>query len=509
MISQRHTTAGFTPASTAGRDRRALRDPVLEALGAGIAVYDSGRRLVAFNTAYATLFGLDRAWLESAPEFSVVLAHLREARMLPEAADFAAYRGQQLARFTSGADAAGEEILHLPDGRSMRHAVRPHPDGGLILTYEDLTRPLVLEREHNAQEAVRRVTLDALNTAIAAIGGDGGLRLSNMAFRTLWQLEAIDPTGRPISELVPVMANVLTPAGGDTLRRIVATLHERRKVCLNIQCIDGRTVAGSALPLPDGATLLCFDDITDHLMVATALAERDAAFGDAEHAKTAFISNVSFEVRGPLNALSGFAELLADEAFGPLNARQRAYAASIRNAAVGLSNVIDDILDLAAIEAGQTVLSREQADVAVLLSDAVGLVRERARAKSVSLQIDCAPDFGALQVDGQRFKQVLLELLDNAIRHTPARGTVTLSAKHRDGGTEIAVADMGPGIPKADRERIFQPFVRGAPSSGMPANGAGLGLTVARRFVEMHGGHVELTSRPGRGTTVRFWIPSN
>ncbi len=508
MISQRDTRVGFTPTSVVDCDRRSLRDPVLEALRVGVAVYDFKRRLITFNAAYAAMFSLDMVWLDSAPEFSVVLAHLSETRMLPEAADLTAYRAQQLSRFTSSI-AVSEEILHLPDGRSIHHIVRPHPDGGLILTYEDLTHPLVLEREHNAQEAVGRVTLDALSTAIAAIGGDGCLRLTNMAFRAHWQLEATNLTGRPISELVLEMANVLTPTGNDTLRHIITTLHERRKVCLNLQRIDGRTIAGSALPLPDGAMLLFFDDITDQLTVTTALADRDAAFGEADRAKTAFISNVSFEVRGPLNALTGFAKLLADEAFGSLNTRQREYAVSIRDTALGLSNVLSNILALAAIEAGQTVLSLGPVDVSVLLSNAVGLVRERARAKPLSLQVDCAPNFGSTRADGNRLKQVLLELLDNAIKHTPARGTVTISAKHRDNGTEIAVADTGRGISKVDRDCIFQPFERGSPSNSSHSSSAGLGLTIARRFMELHGGRIELTSRPGRGTTVRCWIPAN
>lgn len=479
---------------------------MLEGLSAGIAVFDGRRRLVRFNRIYAAMFGLVPDWLAAGPEFSMVLAALMDARMLPDVADPAAFRAAELARFNQPPGEPAETLIHLPDGRSMRQVATALPGGGLVIAFEDVTRVLSLARGHNEDEAVQRVTLDALTDAVAAFGSDGRLRLANAAFASLWGLNGDRvASGRGAGAVARDMAARLHAQTGAGLRPLWSALSQRRSDAVRLILDDGLIVAGSARPLPDGAGLLTFRDVTDSARLEAALADRDAAIAAADRAKTAFIANVSREVDGPLNAVGDVAGMLADGAAGPLNPRQTAYAEAIRDGTAGLGALMRDILDLAAIDAGQTVLSPVAVDAPALLAGALGLVRERAKARRVQLILDCPADLGPVLADARRLKQALLELLENAITHTPARGTVTLGAERRDGGMTIAVSDTGPGLPPADRERVFLPFERG--TSETEATGAGLGLALARRFVEMHGGRVDLTSRPKRGTTVRCWLP--
>ena len=502
-------TASLAPAPSGSADGR---DPVLEAVPAGVAVFDAQRRLRRFNAAFSELFGLDPNWLAGAPDFLAVIERLREHRMLPEEADPRAFRAAQMALFQTSA-APRSELLHLPDGRTLKRVAHSHPAGGVILVFEDQTRRYALEREHNAHGAVRQATLDSLQDGIAAFGSDGRLKLSNLAFAALWDLSADDLAGEPhVTRVAAVLGDRLA---GDADRPsdpkpLIGAVLERRQRRMRLMRQDGRVIECAMLPLPDGAVLTVHRDISDGVRVESALAERDQALRTADLAKTAFIANVSFEVRAPLNTVVSFAELLTEETFGALNPRQKLYAEAIRKAAGGVAAVLGDILELAAIKAGQTVLEPADVDVHDLSARALALLRERARRKGVILDLDCLPDIGCVRADGARLGQVLHHLLDNAVEHTPARGTVRLTATRVRDRLRLIVRDTGSGIAKADRERIFEPFAKGGQERSQEAPpGAGLGLTLVRRLIALHGGEVTLASTPGRGTTVTCDLPAD
>ena len=480
-------------------------------MSAGVAVFDGQRRLRHFNTAFAELFGLESEWLLAGrPDFLAVIERLRDRRMLPEEADLRASRAEQLALFQASATPR-IELLHLPDGRTLRRDARPHPDGGVILVYEDQTHRYALERENNAQSAVRQATLDSLHDGIAAFGSDGRLKLFNRAFAGLWDLANDELCREPhIARVAALLKDRLASdlTATSHAEQLVGAVLERRQQRLRLRRPDGRSIDCLLTPLPDGAVLMSHRDITDGVRVETALAERDEALRTADLAKTAFIANVSFEVRGPLTSVAGFAELLAEETFGSLNPRQKSYAEAIREAANGVCAILGDILDLAAIEAGRMSLLVTDVDVHDLTARALALVRARAKSKHIVLDLDCPPDIGCVRADGAQLGQVLHHLLDNALAHTPARGTVRLAAARSHNRLRLIVRDSGSGIARADRDRIFEPFERGGPAeSGEVSTGAGLGLTLVRRLIGLHGGQVALASTPGRGTTVTCDMP--
>jgi signal transduction histidine kinase len=201
-----------------------------------------------------------------------------------------------------------------------------------------------------------------------------------------------------------------------------------------------------------------------------------------------------------LNAIIGFAEILANQYFGELNPRQLDYSRGILDSSHRLMSLINDILDLATIEAGYMTLETQEIDIHAMMSGVLALSRERARNKNLALNFDCPTDIGTLVGDERRLRQALFNLISNAINFTPGGGSVTLSARRADGEVALSVIDTGVGVPQEDQARIFEKFERGSPLARQ--SGPGLGLSLVKSFIELHGGRVELTSSPGSGTTV-------
>ena len=495
------------PGVTAGGD--SARTEVIEGLATAVAIFGPDARLKSFNPAYAELWNLDSGWLSTEPGLGEILERQRGARRLPEFADFRAFKDRQQAQFKHLTESV-EELMHLPDGTTLRLVVGPHAGGGLFFSYEDVTERLALERSYNTLIAVQRETLDNLHEGVAVFGSDGRLKLSNPEFRRLWNLsdgdvaEALHVSGF-VEKMKPL---VIGEDDWDAYReRVVAGLMSREPRSARLVRGDGRVLEYANVPLPDGAALVSYLDVTDSVRVEMALRERAEALQEADRLKSEFIANVSYEIRTPLNTIIGFAHLLAEEYFGKLNRRQMEYSRGIVETSDGLMSVIGDILDLATIEAGMMAVEVETVELHSMLVGVLSLVRERVRRKNLDLEFDCAPDIGWIVADERRLKQVMFNLLSNAVAFTPAGGKVKLAVARDGEEVAIAVSDSGPGIPEAEQARVFQAFERGmVPDAGQA--GAGLGLSLVKSFIELHGGRVALRSAPNRGTTVTCTLPA-
>ena len=492
----------------------AERNPVLETLDIGIAIFDADAKLRFFNAAYATLWDLEPDWLAGDPELGEILERLREHRKLPELSDFRDYKMRLLEQFETLTQPS-EELMHLPDGRAIRALVNRQGKGGLVFVFDDVSDRLDLERSFKSLIAVQKETLDNLHEGIAVFGADGRLKLFNPVFMGLWGLdEAMLTDAFHVSDFVDHSRQHLTVEGGwDDLSwgvhkdMVVNRLMRREASTGKLELANGTVIDYANLPLPDGAMLLSYLDVTDTAQVETALRQRAEALGEADRLKNEFIANVSFEVRTPLTTVIGFADMLGQEYFGKLNRRQAEYAKGILETTNGMMAVVGDILDLASIEAGRLKLDRDTLDVHELLVSALNLIRDRARKKEIKLEFDCPPDIGWIDADAKRLKQVIFNLLTNATTFTPERGTVRLEARREDDDLILTVADTGIGIPQADRERVFQPFDQGS-NPEADKSGAGLGLSLVRNFIALHDGAVDVKSPPGRGTTITCRLPA-
>jgi signal transduction histidine kinase len=261
-----------------------------------------------------------------------------------------------------------------------------------------------------------------------------------------------------------------------------------------------------AQPLPDGATLLTFIDMTASVNVERALTDKNEALERASRLRDEFVHHVSYELRSPLTTIIGFTQLLGDETVGSLNPRQREYAGHIMRSSGALLAIINDILDLASIDTGSMELDREPVDIRETIAAAARGIEDRLAESSIRLEIDAPEDIGGFTADGKRVRQILFNLLSNAIGFSSSGQTVKVTARKRDGEVTLAVHDDGRGIPDEVRARVFERFESN--TLGTRHRGVGLGLSIVRSFVELHGGRVELVSALGEGTTVTCFFPA-
>ncbi len=480
---------------------------VLETLGTGIVIYGPDGRVKFFNSAFAALWQLDERWLETEPSLGEVLEVLRENRRLPETVDFRSYKSD-LKKQLLGIIEPIEELLHLPDGRTLRMVAAPHPFGGVVVTYEDVTDRLALERSHNTLIAVQRETLDHLYEGVALFTGDGRLKLFNPAYARMWNFTPEELAGEPhITVLVDRIRRYFPQAHWSELRaKLIASVAEPEARSGRMERRDGTALDWASVPLPDGACLFTYLDVTDSSRVERALRERNEALEHADRLKSEFIANVSYELRTPLNAIIGFAEILDRQYFGPLNVRQIEYSKGIVEASQRLLALINDILDVANIEAGYLQLEVQPVEMAALVEGVEGLAHERLRNRQLTFETSCAEDVGTVHADERRLKQALYNLISNAVKFTPEGGRISLTVAREGAEVVMTVADSGVGIAPEDQARVFDKFERG-PGAHRQI-GAGLGLALVKSLIELHGGRVELKSAPGEGTCVTCRIPA-
>ncbi|MET3725565.1 sensor histidine kinase [Sphingomonas trueperi] len=476
---------------------------MLDRMSAGVAQFGSDRSLVFCNQPFRRLFAMKNEWLADRPEFDRVLERMREARKLPDVRDFPHWKAERREWFT--APEAVEESWSIGTTH-LRVVAQPLPEGGLLLIFEDQTQQLELQREHGEMQQVRTATLDSLAEAVAVFG-KGRLQLWNRKFRQVWGFEDGFLDGHPqIATIVKAAGGKLVNAAraeiiGDLIRLAAKDRQQRGS---SITFANGRHFDIAAVPLPDGNALVTMLDTTDRQRVERALRDRNEALEAADRVRTAFVANMSYELRTPLTSIKGFGEMLQGGFAGKLSADGKEYVEAILMSVDRLGGLIDDVLDLTQSE-GQPI-ERETVDVELAATSAADVIAPLAKGKAIDLVIEDAGTAGVVQGDARRIRQTVEHLLRHAVSHTPEGGRVLL---HLDGNARVArviVSDDGPGMPPEAVARAFDRFAQVGTSRGGD-RALGLGLPLAKQFVEAHGGRIELISEPGQGTLVTVELP--
>lgn len=479
----------------------------LDKLATAVAIFGRDHKLNFYNRAFLRLWNLQDSWLDAHPTAGEILDRLREARRLPEQRDYQAWKRHWLSMFDAPSEQHPEDLWHLPDGKTLRIVPQPHPFGGLTFVFEDVTEKLSLESSYNQLIKVQSATLDTLQEAVAVFGPDGRMKLHNAAFQRVWDAEPAELSGEPhVSRIAQDCVRRFGDEG--EWQKLVAAISSgsaRQRDWGEIERNDDSILSVSLAPLPDGATLVTFADVTDRFRIESALRDRNEALEAADQLKSDFVHHASFLFRDPLNAVRGFADMLATGVAGELSPKQGEYVRDILSAAEKLSEVTSDILDLAMIDSGTMRLELARVDLYELLQRVSEPLRAHSESLDIAFTLDVRPDIGQVVVDPRRVSQIVFNLLSNAFRFTPREGRITLGAEIVGDDVQIYVQDSGPGIAEDMKAQVFERF--SAKSREGKRAGAGLGLALVNRFVELHDGWVEIESGPGTGTLVRAHLP--
>lgn len=496
----------FESARTEQARTVASQRDMLDRLTAAVAQFGPDKSLIFWNKAFVSLFALQAEHLVDRPEFERVLDRMREGERIPEHRDFPAWRSERRAWFT--AQEASEENWLLADGTHLRVFAQPMPDGGLLLVFEDRTEQIQLSSARDTLLRVRTATFDSLFEGIGVFASDGRLQLWNNRFRAIWGVDEERLAAHPrIDDFMNSLADRLErPPQASLVRELVRSCTvDRKQRNGRIAFADGRSFDFAAIPLPDGNALFTMLDVTDSRRIEHVLREQNEALAEADKVKTAFLANMSYDLRTPLTSIGGFAEMMKAGYAGELPTTAQDYVAAILESTDKLSGLIDAVLDLTQGEAGTLPLELVPLDLAAFIAACRDRWASAAAEKKIELAVDIKPSTGRVMGDDKRLAQAVDKLLENAVRAVPEGGRISLHSDGQVGGARMIVSDNGPGMDAKTQARAFDRFSR--MNDSQRGDAQGLGLPLARQLIEAHGGKLTLISEPGEGTVFTIELP--
>ncbi|NTF43983.1 PAS domain-containing sensor histidine kinase [Rhizobium rhizogenes] len=479
----------------------------LDHLATPVAIFDGDRRLQFYNQAFVQLWELDIAFLEKRPDNSELLDRLRGAKKLPEQLNWKTWKDGVLSVYR--ALDTQSDLWHLPNGQILRVFATAHPQGGATWVFENLTEQVDLETRYNTLVMVQGETIDHLSEGVAVFGPDGRIRLSNPAFRILWNItETQAKPGTHIQVLAEACApSYDQPDGWKRFAEQITSFEDERPSSQGtLELYSNLVLDYAVIPLPNAQTMLTFVNKTDSVRAERALTEKNDALLKADELKNDFVQHVSYELRSPLTNIIGFTDLLKTPGIGSLNDRQAEYIDHISTSSSVLLTLVNDILDLATVDAGIMRLNYSEIVLSDLLDEVSMQIADRLQESGVTLEITVPSHLGSIVADQQRLKQILLKLLTNAANFAPEGSTIALKCGREGTDFVFSVADKGPGISEDLINTVFNRFASNG--KGGKRSGAGLGLSIVESFVSLHEGEVSIESQPGKGTTVTCRIPS-
>jgi PAS domain S-box-containing protein len=494
-----------------------LLHAALDTMGEGFAVWDAGPNLVEANRRLPELFGLPEHLLQPGMPAKEFLGLLVSRGVLTIRAEEAS--GWINAYIDASTRADRKQEVRLTDGTWLNFDWRRLPDpaggnAGYVSIFTDITVRKRAQIRLRQAEAKYRQIFDNVHEGIVQVTPEGRVLAINRAGAAIFGFSSPEEMLATVTRAGEQL--YVNPERRKELLKHLERHGLARDFRSEMRRRDGSTVwvsktlrrvtdESGGLVMIEGM----FRDVSlqrrneQQLMLAKEQAE------DANRAKSEFLANMSHELRTPLNAILGFSQVLLDEMMGPLgNAKYREYCRDIVQSGEHLLALINDILDMAKVESGKMTLDEEWIDLNESLEAALLLVRERAVSNRIALTKRLPEPSPALWGDMRRLRQVWINLISNAVKFTPQGGSVEIRCELQpDGRLEIAVADTGIGIAEEDIERVQQPFSQVANALSRSHEGTGLGLSLSRSLVELHGGELFIESRLGEGTTVSVALP--
>jgi two-component system, NtrC family, sensor kinase len=381
--------------------------------------------------------------------------------------------------------------------RIVSHAVQlSGTDGGAIYEYDEISEEFILRAtDHMEEELINALRANPPRLGDGVVGRAAASR-EPVQVPNILEERAYAPRMRQMLERFGFRASLAVPLLREG--RIIGGLVVRRKAIgeFRPEVIELlQTFATQSVLAIQNARL--FREIEDKSRQIEA----------ANRHKSEFLANMSHELRTPLNAIIGFSEVLGERLFGELNEKQAEYTEDILSSGRHLLSLINEILDLSKVEAGRMELELAKFDLPLAIDNARTFVRERAAKHGINLDVTVDERLGDFIGDERKIKQILLNLLSNAVKFTPEGGRIGINARQADGSVEISVSDTGVGIAPEDQAKIFEEFRQVGSDYAHKVEGTGLGLTLAKKFVELHGGKIWVESEVGKGSIFSFTLP--
>ena len=466
-------------------------DMALSEMPNGLVMWDGEQKIVIANSRFREMYGLKAEQVAPGTTLRQVLeAHMANGERNELGID----------EYVKIISAQTEQTHVLADGRTIAMRRQRMPDGGWIATHQDIT-------EHKRAEILLRTTLDTMDQGLIAVDKD--------SMTTLMNARVLDLLGLPEEfavrrlhkdEILEYQRNIGEFATDEAYTEVVRDIDERRHAIYERERPNGTVLEIRTVPTEDGGFVRTYSDVTARRAAEAALRlERDRAEA-AARATSAFLANMSHELRTPLTAIIGVSDMLLSGAQSPH--RQRHFMEMQRNAGKGLLGVISDILDFSKIEAGQLRIEKAPLSLKELTDGCLELIREQAQHKGVELTASISPNVDdSVLGDAVRLRQVLLNLLGNAVKFT-SYGSVGLAVERGSAPDAIrfTITDTGIGISPRDLPGLFRRFVQADRSTTRRFSGSGLGLAISKELVTLMGGRIEVQSAPGRGSEFSFAV---
>ena len=491
----------------------------IESISEGVVLYDAQERFVMCNSTYRNFYPDTADLHRPGTRFEDLVRAAFERGQSRLSSNLAMERHiqERLASFRNPGDAI---VRHLNTGKWVQISERRTPDGGIVSVTSDITT--LKQNEDQRLDALRREqmaqtrlfdAIESISEGLILYDADERFVLCNSRHREMHPETAdLHKPGMTFEQLLRASVErgqIILPYGAQPEAFIQNRLRQFRNPGEPIerQLINGRWIHVSEQRTPDGGVIRVTTDITPIKRHEEALiAARDAAEA-ANQSKSNFLATMSHELRTPLHAILGLSEMIRDQAHGQDIGSYAQYGRLIHDSGRHLLTLISDILDMSKIEAGRYELKDEEVSLGGLAKNCLSIVSTRAKTANVEITVTAKQEGPVVRADRRAVTQVLLNLMSNGIKFTPAGGQVTVSVMiEPDGQAAVQVRDTGIGIAPEDIERVMQPFAQVDPSHARKYEGTGLGLSISKRLIELHDGSIELVSSPGQGViaTVRF-----